>query len=134
MGSATLLAECSILVVEDHPLIRFELTSLFEAVGAQVIAAGTREQANKAIERYQLCAALLDHGLPEDNVAPLCELLAASQIPYMFYTGYPGLERIYPNAIIVQKPANAEVLLSTMVDLIANDSLTGSGCKRSLAA
>jgi len=138
MGSATLLAERSILVVEDHPLIRFELTNLFEAVGAQVIAAGTREQANKAIEQYRLCAALLDHGLREDNVAPLCELLAEAQIPYMFYTGYPGLERIYPSAIIVQKRANAEVLIATMVDLIAGDSLTGSGtgsgCKRSLAA
>jgi len=134
MGTATILTGCSILVVEDHPLIRFELTSLFEAVGAQVIVAGTREQATKAIEQYQLCAALLDHGLREDNVAPLCELLAESQIPYMFYTGYPGLERIYPSAIIVQKPANAEVLLATMVDLIASDSLTRSGCKRPLAA
>ena len=119
MGSATLLTGCSILVVEDHPLIRFELTSLFESADAQVIASSTREQATKAIEQYQLCAALLDHGLREDNVAPLCELLAESKIPFMFYTGYPGLERIYPSTIIVQKPANAEVLLATMVDLIA---------------
>jgi hypothetical protein len=50
MGSAILLAGRSILVVEDDPLITLELTSLFESVGAQVIAAHTYEQPVIAIE------------------------------------------------------------------------------------
>jgi hypothetical protein len=41
----------------------------------------------------------------------------------MFYTGYPDLEQRYPRAIIVQKPASAEVLLASMAGLIAGDSL-----------
>jgi CheY-like chemotaxis protein len=118
MGSAALLKGRSILVVEDDPLIRLELTSLFESVGAQVTATSTYEQAVAAIEQNQICAALLDHGLQEDNIAPLCRLLAERQIPYMFYTGYPDLEQNYPRAIIVQKPASAEVLLTRMADLI----------------
>jgi CheY-like chemotaxis protein len=118
MRSAALLKGRSILVVEDDPLIRLELTSLFESVGAQVTATSTYEQAVTAIEQSQLCAALLDHGLQEDNIEPLCRLLAGRQIPYMFYTGYSDLEQKYPRAIIVQKPASAEVLLTRMADLI----------------
>jgi CheY-like chemotaxis protein len=118
MGSAALLKGRSIVVVEDDPLIRLELTSLFESVGAQVTATSTYEQAVAAIEQNQIRAALLDHGLQEDNIAPLCRLLAERQIPYMFYTGYPDLEQNYPRAIIVQKPASAEVLLTRMAELV----------------
>jgi DNA-binding response OmpR family regulator len=134
MGSATLLAGRSILVVEDEPLIRLELTCLFESAGGQVIAASTCEQAVIAVEQYQIHAALLDHGLRGGNVTPLCGLLTRCQIPYMLYTGYSDLEQIYPRAIIVQKPASAKVLLATMGNLIVSDPLSQSGCKRPLAA
>jgi CheY-like chemotaxis protein len=117
MGSAALLKGRSILVVEDDPLIRLELASLFESVGAQITATSTYEQAVAAIEQNQIRAALLDHGLQEDNIAPLCRLLAERKIPFMFYTGYPDLEQNYPRAIIVQKPASVEVLLTSMADL-----------------
>ena len=133
MGSATVLAGRSILVVEDHPLIRLELTSLFESVGAQVIATRTREQAIMAVEKYRIRAALLDYGLREDNVAPLCDLLARCQIPYMFYTGYPDLGQSYPGVIVVEKPASAEVLVATMAKL-AGGPLAQSGFGRPLAA
>jgi CheY-like chemotaxis protein len=121
MGSATLLQARSILVVEDDALITLELSSLFESAGAQVIAARTRQEALIAIEQYQICAALLDYGLGEDSVAPLCGLLSDYRIPYMFYTGYSDLGQSYPHAVIVQKPASGEVLLATMADLIARD-------------
>jgi DNA-binding response OmpR family regulator len=118
MGSTTLFKGRSILVLEDEPLIRFEVTSLFESVGALVIPARTCKQAIAAIEERQICAALLDHGLRGDNVAPLCMLLANCQIPYMFYTGCPDLEQTYPRTIIIQKPASAEVLLTSMSHLL----------------
>jgi len=120
MPSAIPLNGRSILVVEDDALIRLELVSLFESVGAHVIAAYTCEQGVSAIERYHICAAILDHGLVQDNVAPLVALLTECQIPYMFYTGYPDLEQTYPRAIIVQKPASGDVLLAKMA-AIAND-------------
>jgi CheY-like chemotaxis protein len=126
VGSATFLKGRSILIVEDHPLIRLELTSLFESVGAQVLAAGNREQAVIAIERCHIGAALLDHGPEEDSVAALCALLTESQIPFMFYTGYPDLEQSYPRAVIIQKPASGEVLLATMANLVVNDRSGGS--------
>ena len=119
MGSATLMRGRSILIVEDEPLIKLELTDLFESAGAHVIAASTCKQGLMAIGRHEVSAALLDYVLWEGNVAPLCRHLAEHQVPFMFYTGYHDLERSYPNAIIVQKPAGKEVLLAAMAGLIA---------------
>src|SRR3974390_810900 len=123
MGSATTLAGRSILTVEDDQLITLELISLFESAGAQVIAARTSEQAVTAIERYQICAALLDHGLHDENVALFCGLLRNRQIPFMFYTGYADLEQSYPGVVIVQKPACADVLLAKMAAVLARGPL-----------
>jgi hypothetical protein len=53
MGSEALLKGRSILVVEDDPVIGFELISLFEPVGAQIRAARTWKEAVLAIGQYQ---------------------------------------------------------------------------------
>ena len=118
MGSATLMRGSSILVVEDEPLIKLELTELFESAGAQVIGVSTCQQGLTAIGRHQVSAALLDYVLWEGNVEPLCRRLAERRVPFMFYTGYLDLERSYPRSIIIQKPAAADVLLAAMAGLI----------------
>jgi DNA-binding response OmpR family regulator len=120
MASDNPLKGHSILIVEDDPLITLELINLYQSIGAQVIAVRTREQAVEATEQYSISAALLDYGLDEDNVAQLCAHFSEYQIPYMFYTGYSGIEQVYPGAIIVEKPASGEVLLHAMTDLIVN--------------
>ena len=122
MGSATLLRRRSILIVEDEPLIRLELASLFEGAGWRVIAVSTSKQGFTAIRHNQISAALLDYGLQGDgdNVALLCRYLAVCQIPFMFYTVYSELERNYPRAIIVEKPASTEALLAAMTSLIGS--------------
>jgi len=120
MGSDNPLKGHSILIVEDDPLIRLELISLYQSVGAHVIAAVTHEQAIEATEQYSIRAALLDYGLDEDDVAQLCGLFSKYQIPYIFYTGYSGIEQIYPFAVIVEKPASGEILLRAMTDLIVS--------------
>ena len=109
----------SILVVEDEPLIKLELTDLFESAGAQVIAVSTCQQGLTAIGRQQVSAALLDYVLLEGNVASLCRHLAERRVPFMFYTGYLDLEQSYPRSIIIHKPAGNEVLLAAMAGLIA---------------
>jgi CheY-like chemotaxis protein len=128
MRHETLFKGRSILVVEDDPLIRLELISLFEAAGAKIIAVRTCAQAVVATEQNQISAALLDYGLREENIAPLCGHLAEYQIPYMFYTGCPDLEQSYPRAIIVQKPASGEVLLTSMANLFVGEPLDRVAC------
>jgi DNA-binding NtrC family response regulator len=120
MGSDNPLKGHSILIVEDDPLIRLELINLYQCVGAHVIATSTHEQAIEATEQYPIRAALLDYGIDEENVARLCGLFSEYQIPYVFYTGYSGIEQTYPSAIILEKPASGEVLLRAMTDLIVS--------------
>ena len=128
MGSETVLKGCPILIVEDDPLIRSELTDLFESAGAHIVAARTCEEAAAAILQRQICAALLDYGLRGDNVAQLGKLLSEYQIPYMFYTGYSDLQQIYPHATIVEKPASGKVLLDAMAALVVSGPLNRVGC------
>jgi CheY-like chemotaxis protein len=118
MGRDNPLKGHTILIVEDNPLIRLELINLYQSDGAQVIAVPTHEQAIEATEQYPIRAALLDYGLEEENVAQLLGRFAEYQIPYIFYTGYSGIEKIYPRAVILEKPASGEVLLRAMTDLI----------------
>jgi len=120
MGTDNPLQGHSILIVEDDPLIRLELINLYQSAGAHVIAAPTHDQAIEATQQYPIRAALLDYGLDEDSVAQLCRLFSQYQIPYIFYTGYSGIEQIYPIAVIVEKPASGEVLLRAMTDLIVS--------------
>ena len=37
----------------------------------------------------------------------------------MFYTGYDDIQRSYPDAVVVQKPATAHALLTAMASLVA---------------
>ena len=120
MGSESPLTERSVLIVEDDPLIRLELIDLFQSVGARAIAASTCDQAVEATAQYHICAALLDYMVGEDSVAQLCRELSEYQIPYMFYTGYPDLEQVFPGAVIVEKPASGEALIGCMTDLIVS--------------
>jgi hypothetical protein len=62
---------------------------------------------------------VLDYKLGTDSVPALCALLAERRIPFMFYTGYGDLQGTYPDAVVVQKPATADTLLTAMATLVA---------------
>jgi DNA-binding NtrC family response regulator len=117
MGSASPLTGRTILVVEDEPLIALEMTALFESVGATVRQARTVADALRCGDH--LSAAVLDYRLGEEDVPALCALLSDRGVPFMFYTGYGDVERTYPAAVVLQKPASAASLLATMASLCA---------------
>jgi DNA-binding response OmpR family regulator len=117
MGSAYPLTGRSILVVEDEPLIAFELQSLFEGAGAKVRSAQTLRQAVNLTEEGHLSAAVLDYGLGAGDVSLVCRLLAEREVPFMFYSGYAQLQD-HPKALIVQKPATSGVLLAAISTLV----------------
>jgi DNA-binding NtrC family response regulator len=119
MGSAYPLAGCSILVVEDEPLIALEMATLFQSAGAQVVSVRTCAEARVAIEQRSVCAAVLDYRLGDDNVGTLCARLAERQMPFMFYSGYDDLEESFPKSLIVQKPATGNALISAITGLVS---------------
>jgi CheY-like chemotaxis protein len=116
MGSAFPLTGRSILVVEDEPLISLEMTALFESAGAKVLRARTVPEA--ADRADGLSAAVLDYGLGGEGLPFLCALLTERHIPFMFYAGYPDVDGAYPGAVVVQKPATADALLTAMAGLV----------------
>ena len=119
MGSAYSLTGQCILVVEDEPLIAIEMAALFESAGAKVVAARSVAEAMRLAEHARPCGAVLDYRLGNDSVPTLCRYLADCHIPFMFYTGYADLQGTYPNAVVVQKPANGDALIAAMSDLVA---------------
>ena len=117
MGSAYPLTGRLILVVEDEPLISLEMTAIFEAAGARVVVARTLADALRLVESRDVSAAVLDFGLGDDSVSAVCGHLRERGIPFMFYTGHGHVQGSYPDAVVVEKPASGNTLLTAMAAL-----------------
>jgi DNA-binding NtrC family response regulator len=127
MGNANLLAGRSILVVEDEPLIAWELVQIFADEGAKSLSACTYNQAMQLAQTDHLSAAVLDCGCGDDvQMTTLCGHIAKRQIPYMFYTGYTKLDESQCNILLVRKPASREVLLRALTQLILSSRILPS--------
>ena len=118
MGSVSPLTGQSILVVEDEPLIALEVAVLLESAGAKVLSARTLADAVGLIGQPGLSAAILDYGLGTEKVSIVCGHLADGHVPFMFYTGYGDLQESFPQAVVVQKPASADTLLTALATLV----------------
>ena len=119
MGSAYPLAGCSILIVEDEPLIALEIAGVFDAAGAKVCTTNGLADALRLVEQRAWSGAVLDYRLGQDDVRRLCRCLAERSIPFMIYTGLAELPETYPGAVVVQKPASGETLLTGMSELVS---------------
>src|SRR5438552_617023 len=119
MGSAYPLTGRSILVVEDEPLIALEMAALLKSAGANVLSARTVMEANKFVDKSKVCGAIVDYGMGDGDTSAFCRHLTERGIRFMFYTGYSDMGHAYPDAVVVQKPANGDALLAAMSDLVA---------------
>jgi DNA-binding response OmpR family regulator len=108
------LAGRSILVVEDEPLIAMHITQTFEAAGAHVVTARTLREAICLAETDGLSAVVLDHALGDGESSKLCSRLKEREIPFVLYSGFADLEGAYEGALLVPKPADPAVLVTTV--------------------
>jgi DNA-binding response OmpR family regulator len=118
MGSTTRLVGCSVLVVEDEPLIALGLKEAFEAEGASVHLASDPNGALRVVEGVILSAAVLDFGSEGDGSSTLRRTLRGYGVPFLYYTGAGDLDEKSLGAPIVSKPASAEVLITTVTKLL----------------
>jgi len=118
------LAGRLILIVEDEPLIALDLQSAFERVGAHVITTSALRNAVSLVEEDGLSAAVLDHALGDGNSSHLCERLTQRGIPFVIYSGFSGTEDACQYAPHVSKPANPEVLVTTVVGLLRGHQIS----------
>ena len=117
MNSAS-LAGCSILICEDEPLIAIGIADAFTNAGARVVMARSVASALIAVENEVPSAVILDHVLSDGERSQLCERLKQRNIPYVVHSGYSILDGAYGDAVRVPKPANPDVLVTTVLGLL----------------
>ena len=111
-----------VLVVEDEFLIGLQLQITLEDAGAEVCGPfATVREALDLIARQPLSVALLDIRIGKETIGPVAEELARRDVPFAFYTGQLLTDPIrvrWPDSSIICKPAQAEAIVATLVDLI----------------
>ncbi|MFZ2994682.1 response regulator [Sphingobium sp.] len=106
-----------ILLIEDEPLIAFELAAILEDAGVTLVGpAPTVASALEMIAAMDVDGALLDGNLQGDTVDPVAVALTRRSIPFLFVTGY-GSENLpigFEHVGIVGKPFDTHHLLAAV--------------------
>jgi CheY-like chemotaxis protein len=113
------LRGCSILVVEDEPLIAMDIVTALERAGANATTTTTVRHAVILAEHDGLSAAIMDHALSDGDSTQLCARLKARGIPYVSYSGYAPVEGASENSLHIAKPVTMDVLMSAVEGLLA---------------
>ena len=108
---------CSILVVEDEPLIAMDIELAFEGCGADVAVASTVKDALQLVDDG-FSLGVLDHGLSDGHSTELYEHLSERGVPFIIYTGHKVPEGDRNGGVVVSKPAVDGNLRSVAEDLV----------------
>jgi DNA-binding NtrC family response regulator len=124
-GPYTLLANASLLVVEDEILVLLELEAILREAGAEDIHL-CRDVASALarIESDKITAAILDVRLGQQVVTPVARALAERGTPFLFYTGQAATEPLlkeWPKNRILPKPARSHTIVEALEKLIQRE-------------
>nr|WP_035724597.1 response regulator [Bradyrhizobium sp. ARR65] len=107
MEDTNLVAPASIFLLEDETLIRMMLAGMVEELGHRVVVEAANVHHGKILaETADFDLALLDINLAGHNVAPVAEIVAKRDLPFLFVTGYaPGaLPKGFEERPSIEKP------------------------------
>jgi DNA-binding response OmpR family regulator len=76
------------------------------------------QAATVAVENANLAAAVVDHALPDGDSSELCERLKERNIPFIVHSGYSQLDGACADGLQVGKPADPQVLVTTVEGLL----------------
>jgi len=106
-----------ILVVEDDPLIGFDLAVELEGAGFTVIGvAPTVDRALYLLERHPCDLAVLDVNLGQETSAPIARALVAADVPFVAVTGYAvdQCPEEFARAPLLSKPFQTSRLVAAL--------------------
>lgn len=111
---------CSILIVEDEPLIALDLHAALSAAGAGIIAATDATEALRLISRNEISAAVIDVKLGDRDLLKVCQALFHHRVPFLFHTGYAeaDLVKAWPEVPVLVKPAWPHEIVACIADLV----------------
>ena len=113
--SSDSLAGCTVLVVEDEPLIALDICDGLQGAGASVLSAYTLCNALHLADHPDVAVAVLDYGLSDGEGAPLCERLKERGIPFVLHTGYAHVPVVCGANVVLPKPATHEQLVDSVM-------------------
>jgi DNA-binding response OmpR family regulator len=115
------LAGCTVLVVEDEPLVALDIADAFKAAGAQVIISRILQDALHQAATANLSAAVIDHALHDGvTTSDVCAQLKDRDIPFIVYSGFSKLKGACAEGKLIHKPASPEMLLASLQGVLAN--------------
>jgi two-component SAPR family response regulator len=116
VGSSRELANITVLVAEDEPLVAVGVVNQLTEAGATVVGpCSTSGRAIAALSENDIDVAIIDFVLADDNTEGLQAALEDKGIPYIVVTGYPRvLVRRDQQQPVLSKPVSREALTSTV--------------------
>jgi CheY-like chemotaxis protein len=112
-----------VLVVEDDFIVAYDMQSMLEEQGAEVLGpASSVQEARALLASNAPNAAILDVNLNGEYVFPLAEDLRARGVPFLFATAYADDDRLFPatakSVLRLAKPVLPAVLVSQLKRLL----------------
>ena len=111
-----------ILIVDDEPMIAFDLQELIIDAGfASAGVAGRLEAALAVIESGACDAAILDANLAGVSASPAAAALVARGLPFIVLSGYSAWQHqdAFPGAVFLQKPCGPARLIEVLRSILA---------------
>ena len=105
-----------VLLVEDEPLVAYEVEHHLRKAGARVITAGYLDAALYMSDHPDLSGAVVDLRLGDESAIPICRRLAHRHLPFIVHTGYAAdaVRSEWPTVPIIQKPALSDDITDTL--------------------
>jgi len=109
----------TILVAEDEPVLRLDLTAALIGVGATVWPVADAREALRLAAAPDLTAAVLDYNLGAKTSVLVGWRLHSCGVPFLFYTGRIDLPVLpWPTVPVIHKPSPMIRIVSTLASLI----------------
>ena len=114
------LRGCSILIVEDEPLIALDLHAALYAAGAGIIAATNAKEGLRLISRNDISAAVIDIRLGNQDSLEVCQALFHHRVPFLFYTAHADADllKAWTEVPVLLKPAPSWEIAARIGELI----------------
>jgi CheY-like chemotaxis protein len=111
------IARKLVLLVEDEPLIAYDVENHLRKAGARVITAGYRDAALSMTAHPDLSRAVVDLRLGNDSAPPICRRLAQRDLPFVVHSGYAteeAIRRKRPSVPIIERPAAPDEIVHAL--------------------
>jgi DNA-binding NarL/FixJ family response regulator len=123
-----------VLLAEDDAIVSFDLRRVLHNAGAEVVGpAATLVHTLTLAQAGPLSCAVLDVNLRRETVFPAAEVLRDRSVSIIFHSGAADLEilqREWPQAMVLSKPAPPKMLVRTVCKACrGHDFCAGYGCK-----